>query len=327
MSRPLRIEYRGAYYHVMNRGTTRQKIFLNDHDRQGFLDLLGETSQMWGLQVYAYCLMDNHYHLLVETADAALSRVMRHLDGIYTQRFNRAQRRDGPLFRGRYRAIVIEPEEYFMAVARYIHRNPVEAQVGVDMSGYRWSSHRGYLDQKRRPQWLNTECLLSRFGKGRQGLAAYRRFMEGEVEKELRGFYQGQYLRPILGGKDFVERIKGKIEGRVQRDEEVSEARRLFRPAIGQIVSAVARVYGKKEAELRNKRRGHGNEARAMAMYLCRELGGHRLREIGAVLGLEKYSSVSSACLSMKARVEREKKLAQQAEQIKKLLLKRQQQT
>jgi hypothetical protein len=127
--------------------------------------------------------------------------------------------------------------------------------VGVDVSGYRWSSHRGYLDNKRRPQWLNTECLLSRFGKGRQGLKAHRRFMEGGVEKDVREYYQGQYLRPILGGKDFVERIKGKIEERVQRDEEVSEARRLFRSAIGQIVSAVARVYGKQEEEFRNKRR------------------------------------------------------------------------
>jgi len=136
MSRPLRIEYPGAYYHVMNRGTARQKIFLNDQDRQRFLDLLGQTCQMWGVRVYAYCLMDNHYHLLVETTDAALSRAMRHLDGIYTQRFNRAHGRDGPLFRGRYRAILIEPEEYFMAVARYIHRNPAEARVGVDISRY-----------------------------------------------------------------------------------------------------------------------------------------------------------------------------------------------
>ena len=326
MSRPLRIEYRGAYYHVMNRGTARQKIFLNDQDRQRFLDLLAQTSQMWGVWVYAYSLMDNHYHLLVKTTDAALSRAMRHLDGVYTQRFNRAHRRDGPLFRGRYRAIVIEPEEYFMAVARYIHRNAAEARVGVDISRYRWSSHRWYLDKKRSPAWLNTDCLLSRFGKGRQGLKAYREFMEGGVEEELREFYGGKYLRPILGGKDFVERVKEKIEERVKRDEEISEARRLFRPGIGQIVSATARVYGKKEEEFRKKRRGHGNEARGMAMYLCRELGGHRLREIGAVFGLEKYSSVSSACLSMKGRVEKEKRLGRQAEEIKKLL-KGQQQT
>ena len=327
MSRPLRIEYPGAYYHVMNRGAARQQIFVNDQDRQRFLDLLGQTSQMWGIRVYAYCLMDNHYHLLLQTPDAPLSRAIRHIDGIYTQRFNRAHRRDGSLFRGRYRAILIEPEEYFMAVARYIHRNPVEAQRGVDMTRYRWSSHVGYLDKNRRAQWLNVDSLLSRFGKGRQGLTAYRRFMEEEVEEELREFYQGKYLWPILGAKDFVERVKGNINGRAKRDEEISEARRLFRPGIADIVSATARVYGKREEEFSKKRRGHGNEARAMAIYLCRELGGHKLREIGAVFGLEKYSSVSSACLNMKARMERDKRLASRAERIKRSLLKGQQQT
>ena len=144
--------------------------------------------------------------------------------------------------------------------------------------------------------------------------------MEGEVDEELREFYGGKYLRPILGGKDFVERVKEKIEERVKRDEEVSEARRLLRPGIGQIVTATAGVYGKKEEEFRKKRRGYGNEARAMAMYLCRELGGHRLREIGVVFGLAKYSSVSSACLSMKARGEKEKRLGGEAGKIKKLL-------
>lgn len=327
MSRPLRIEYPGAYYHVMNRGAARQRVFANDQDRQRFLDLLGQSSQMWGIRVYAYCLMENHYHLLVQTPEAPLSRAMRHIDGIYTQRFNRAHRRDGPLFRGRYRAILIEAEEYFMAVARYIHRNPVPSQRDMHMTRYRWSSHRAYLDKKRRPQWLNVDSLLSRFGKGRQGLSAYRRFMEEGVEEELREFYQGKYLKPILGGKDFVERVKGKIDERAKRDEEVSEARRLFRPGIGDIVSATARVYGKREKEFSKKRRGHGNEARAMAIYLCRELGGHKLREIGAAFGLEKYSSVSSACLSMKARMERDKRLARQGEKIKRSLLKGQQQT
>jgi putative transposase len=197
--------------------------------------------------------MDNHYHLLVQTPEAPLSRAMRHIDGIYTQRFNRAHRRDGPLFRGRYRAILIEPEEYFMAVARYIHRNPVQSQSDMHMTRYRWSSHRAYLDKKRRPQWLDVDSLLSRFGKGSQGLSAYKRFMEEEVEKELREFYQEKYLRPILGGKDFVERVKGKVEERAKRDEEISEARRLFRPGIGDIVSATARVYGKREEEFSKK--------------------------------------------------------------------------
>jgi hypothetical protein len=197
----------------------------------------------------------------------------------------------------------------------------------MPMSRYRWSSHRAYLGKKRRPQWLNVDSLLSRFGKGRQGLREYRRFMEGDVGEELREFYQGKYLKPILGGKEFVELVKGKIDERAKRDEEVSEARRLFRPGIGDIVSATARVYGKREEEFSKKRRGHGNEARAMVIYLCRAMGGHKLREIGAAFGLEKYSSVSSACLSMKARMEREKRLAKQAEKIKGSLLKGQRQT
>src|SRR3989339_328711 len=162
MARPLRIEYPGAYYHVMNRGLARSNIFLDDNDRQRFLGLIGETSKLWKVEVYAYCLMANHYHLLVQTPGGGLSRAMRHLDGVYTQRYNRMHRRDGSLFRGRYRAILIEPEEYFMAVARYIHRNPAEARAGVDIRRYRWSSHRWYLDKKRCPEWLNTDCLLSR---------------------------------------------------------------------------------------------------------------------------------------------------------------------
>ena len=107
MSRPLRIEYPGAFYHVMNRGLARNRIFLNDSDRLGFLDLVGDICRLWGLGVYTYCLMDNHYHLLLQTSRGGLSRAMRHLDGIYTQRFNRRHGRDGPLFRGRYRAILI----------------------------------------------------------------------------------------------------------------------------------------------------------------------------------------------------------------------------
>jgi hypothetical protein len=195
------------------------------------------------------------------------------------------------------------------------------------MARYRWSSHRAYLDKKGRPPWLNVDSLLSRFGKGRQELREYRRFMEGEVGAELGGFYQGKHLKPILGSKEFVQWVKGKVGDKTKENQEVSEARSLFRPGIGDIVSATAGVYGTREEKFRKKRRGHGNQARAMAIYLCRELGGHKLREIGAAFGLEKYSSVSSACLSMKARMEREKRLARQAEKIKKALLKGQQQT
>jgi len=142
MTRPLRIEYPGAYYHVMNRGLSHGKVFVQDRDREQFFTLVGELSRLWGLKVHAYCLMDTHYHLLLQTPKGELSRAMRHLDGIYTLKFNRFHGRDGPLFRGRYKAILIDAEEYFLAVARYIHHNPVDAGIVRDISQYRWSSHR-----------------------------------------------------------------------------------------------------------------------------------------------------------------------------------------
>ncbi|MBW8058684.1 MAG: transposase [candidate division NC10 bacterium] len=326
MSRPLRIEYPGAYYHVMNRGLAHGKVFLDDADRGRFLGLMGEICRLWGLKVYAYCLMDNHYHILLQTPQGGLSRTMRHLDGIYTQKFNRAHQRDGPLFRGRYRAILIDAEEYFLAVARYIHQNPIEAGVVADVDRYHSSSHRGYLDKKSCPIWLDTTAVLSRFGQGRSGLKAYQRFMHAGIEEELRSFYREKYLRPILGDKGFVQWVKEQMGKKAIVGDEIPEFRRVFSFGLEEILEATARVYGKRVDELLRRRRGRENEARAMAMYLCRTLGGHKLVDIGKLVGLEKYSSVSSACLSMKERVAREKRLARRAGQVENLLIKSQKQ-
>src|SRR2546428_2097688 len=129
MARPLRIQFPGAVHHVMNRGTARQATFLDEEDYGLFLNTLGEAFDLWGTEIFAYCLMKNHYHLCLRTPKGNLSRVMRHVDGLYTQRFNRAHDRDGPLFRGRYRAILVDADEYLATVVRYIHLNPVEARV------------------------------------------------------------------------------------------------------------------------------------------------------------------------------------------------------
>ena len=128
MSRPLRIQYEGAWYHVMNRGSNRQLIFTRDEHRLIFLQLLEEIVVKYKLEIHAFCLMGNHYHLLVNTPFANLSRVMRHLNGVYTQKFNLLEQRDGPLFRGRYKAILVENEDYLLQVSRYIHLNPVSVR-------------------------------------------------------------------------------------------------------------------------------------------------------------------------------------------------------
>jgi REP element-mobilizing transposase RayT len=312
MARPLRVEYPGAYYHVMNRGLSRRDIFLEDKGRERFLALLSELTRLWKIEIYAYCLMDSHYHVLLQTPRGGLSRAMRHLDGIYTQIFNRSHHRDGPLFRGRYKAILIDAEEYFLSVVRYIHQNPLEAGIVTDLDRYRWSSHRGYLSKSERPEWLNTRSVLSRF----DGVGKYREFMHSEIEKEIAEFYQGPYRRSILGDKGFVEWIKERLGDRARVEEEKPESRRVFGLGVEQIARATAKAYGKPLDELKRKRRGAENEARSMAMYLCRSLGGHKHSEIGKALGLEKTSSVSSVCLRMKARAGVERKIARRIRRI-----------
>ncbi len=280
--------------------------------------MLSDISRLWGIEIYAYCLMDNHYHLLLQTPKGGLARAMRHLDGIYTQRFNRAHHRDGPLFRGRYKAILIDAEEYFLSVVRYIHQNPLQAGVVSDIDRYRWSSHRGYLYKSERPLWLNTHSVLSRFGR----LRAYQQFMDSEIEKEVVDFYEGPYQRPILGDRGFIEWVKQKLGDRARVEQEKPDSRSVFGLGVERIAGATAKVYGKQLEELKRKRRGEENEARSMAIYLCRTLGGHKHGEIGKLLGLEKTSSVSSACLRMKARVEAERKIGRRARRIEEELQK-----
>ena len=176
-------------------------------------------------------------------------------------------------------------------------------------------SHRGYVSKNERPAWLNTRSVLSRF----RGVREYREYMHSEMEKEVVDFYQGPYRRSILGDKSFVEWIKERLGDGARVEEEKPESRIVFGLGVEEIARATARVYRKRLEELRRSRRGEVNEARSMAMYMCRTLGGHKHSEIGRVLGLEKTSSVSSACLRMKARAEAERKIARRARRIEEI--------
>ena len=324
MARPLRIEYPGAYYHVMNRGLNRQSVFTDDKDRGNFLDLIGEIHRLWKVEIYAYCLMGNHYHLLLQTPLGNLSRVMRHLDGIYTQKYNRFHHRDGPLFRGRYKAILIDADEYLLSVARYIHHNPSQAGIVSAIGNYRWSSHRGYLNYRKAPKWLNTEEILSILGRGSSGIEQYKKYMHSAVEKEIKEYYSRQYFRPILGTKEFAQWVVEKLGDQAKVDREKPESRQIFGVELEQILKATAKYYGKTLGDFRKKRRGEYNEARMMAVYLCRQLGGYRLTEIGKAVGLENPSSVGTAYLKMKTRVEEQRAVARRARKISRLVVKSQ---
>ena len=160
MTRPLRIQYPGAWYHIMNRGRRREDIFSTKEDYIAFIEVLKEAVSLWNINVVAYCLMPNHYHLLIHTPEGNLSRCMRHINGVYTQRYNRINRHDGQLFRGRYKSILLDSDNYLTVLVRYIHRNPLRAGMVARLEDYVWTSHNGYLSKSSKWNWLNKEAFF-----------------------------------------------------------------------------------------------------------------------------------------------------------------------
>ena len=163
MARRPRIDPPNGYHHVMNRGANRQTVFFSDMDRVEFGRLLGEINERFGVVCLAYCLMDNHYHLVLRCPDCHLSEAMQHLGSVYTRHTNERQRRDGPLFRGRFRSIPITTDAYLLCAVRYVHRNALDLPGVTDPGEYRWSSHRAYLGSRRPPSWLDTQEVIDRF--------------------------------------------------------------------------------------------------------------------------------------------------------------------
>jgi len=294
MSRPLRIQYPGAWYHVMNRGRRGEAVFSEARDYTAFIELIKEAVEMWKVRVAAYCLLSNHYHLLIQTPEGNLSRCMRHLNGVYTQSFNRSYHCDGPLFRGRYKSILVDADSYLLELVRYIHRNPVEAGMVDELYKYPWSSHKGYLSASGKLNWLDKGFVLSLFAKERkESIKRYKKFVSVGTPEQISAILAGDKWPSMLGSETFVSRMKEKFF-RSKKHEEVPASRSLA-PEVEEIKEAVCSVYGVKKDALLFSRRGVFNEPRNVAMYLTRRLRGERLEDIGRGFNISKYSSVSSA--------------------------------
>jgi len=298
MARPLRIQYPGAVYHVMNRGGARQKIFLEKEDYEAFLKTIGEIHERWGVEIFAYCLMGNHYHICLRTPEGNLSRVMRHLDGLYTQRFNRMHRRDGALLRGRYKSIVVDKDTYLAQVVRYIHLNPLEAGMVREPQAYVWSSHRFYLQPKKALKWLRVEEVMGEFG----SVTAFHGFVLEGNDQALEEFYKKVRQSPVLGDEKFRERLIEKPL-RVDREHPRHE-RAAVRPSVDKVLKALAKIYGVKVEELLTAKRGKENEARKVGMYLIKELCDLKLQEIAERFGMGSYGAVGWACHGVTSRME-----------------------
>lgn len=257
MSRPLRLEYAGAVYHLTSRGNARQKIFLNDDGRETFLNSLSHVISRYGWLCHAYCLMDNHYHLIVETPRPNLSLGMRQLNGIYTQAFNRRHRRVGHLFQGRYKAILVEKEAHLLELCRYVVLNPLRVRSRTSVGQWRWSSYRATVGIAPVPKFLTTDWILGQFGQRRgQAQARYSAFVREGLEVRPWEKLRGQIY---LGSEEFIETHK-------RSGEELREVPkvqwRAVRPSLKQIFSR-GRNKGIEVAYLE-----HGYRMREIAEYL-----------------------------------------------------------
>lgn len=210
MARPLRIEFAGALYHVTARGNAQQDIYGNDDDRQQFLTLLSHTVERFDWYCHAYCLMDNHYHLLIETGTPTLSRGMKFFNGTYTQYFNRQHKRVGHVFQGRYKAILVQKESYLLELARYIALNPVRAQMVRSAKDWPWSSYRATAGQEEAAACLTTDWVLAGFAKTRNvAQQRYRDFVQ--QGKGQPAPWQQLRNQIYLGDDNFVDSMQCKL--------------------------------------------------------------------------------------------------------------------
>jgi putative transposase len=285
MARPLRLEYPGAVYHLTSRGDRREAIFRDDDDRQAFLDVLGLGLARFGASALAYCLMGNHYHLVVQTHRGGLSQLMRHVNGVYTQAFNRRHGLVGHLFQGRYKAIVCDSDRYLMALSRYVERNPVAAGLVAAPGDWAWSSFNAHTGQVAVPDWLDTAQLqafmLERAPRdGAERAQAQRLYAEAaggggadhataEVDAASVAasiWAEGLRQQVYLGDVDFVARVQALAEGQGARFDQ-AQVPRAQRASPLTLADWLQRCASREEALLRAHRES-GLTMTAMAKTL-----------------------------------------------------------
>lgn len=307
MARPLRIEYPGAFYHVTSRGNEQKDVFKSQKDREKFLDYLVSATERYGAVLHAYCLMTNHYHLLLETPDGNLSQIMRHINGAYTTYFNVKRKRAGHLFQGRYKAILVEFDEYAMELTRYIHLNPVRAGMVVLPEEYSWSSYRSYIGLTPAPDWLRLEAILGYFGKGATSAnQSYRAFVEDLLGTEYESPLKETFGTAVLGSEGFVAMIAETQVAAKGADRSVSGLQAFAsRPEPEAILSAVSSVIGENE-----------KLARQVGMYLCHRHSGKKLKEIGALFGVGE-TAIAEARRLLSRKLKEDGQLAKTVETVR----------
>jgi len=299
MARPLRINYSGAFYHVTSRGNEQKNVFKSKRDREKFFEYLESATQRYDAVIHAFCLMDNHYHLLIETPSGNLPQIMRHINGAYTTYFNVKRARSGHLLQGRYKAILVEIDEYAKELSRYIHLNPVRAKMVKTPEEYAWSSYRFYIGAEKPPEWLCRDFILGYFGnKVSIAQKGYCNFVSLLVNEKYDSPLDEVVSSTLLGSPGFITFIKDKFLSGKKPDKDLPALKELVEKAsIQDIFDKVESVFGKEPSLGRN-----------VKMFLSQRYTGEKLKDISAHFGIGE-SGVSQASRRVNDKIRSDKKL------------------
>ena len=303
MARPLRVEYPGAFYHVFNRGVEHRTVFTDRKSYEAFLARLEALVKPLGLRAHSYALLPNHYHLYLETPRGNLSQIMQRLEGPYTQFFNAKHQRVGPLFQGRYQAILVEKESYSLEISRYIHLNPVKAGLARSPEDYEWSSYRAFLGREKPRAFLETDWLLAQFGEtvanARVEFEKFTREGLGEAWDPFKEAKGGS----LLGKESFLKQMQEAFLPR-QKDRSLSRLNELQRELPGPVTPEVLREALKRWVQ-------DSREQRKFLIYCLRSWTPMALKEIGQVAGGMSEVAVSQACKRFKAELDEKDRLSE----------------
>ncbi len=322
MARPLRIEYPGEFYHVMHRGNRGSAIFKSKRDREKLFEYFDKAVERFHIKIHTYCLMTNHYHLLVETPQPNLSQAIKWINGSYAMYFNRKRKLSGHLFQGRFKAVLVDADEYLKHLSRYIHLNPVRAGIVESVKDYPWSSYPCFSGYKKAPEWLETQWLLSLFGKKlKKSKIAYRKFTEDihidSIENPAKDLVAGF----ILGNADYVNWIK-KTFLRMEDDSKEKPQLKQLKPSLlpEDIVKVVTQEFNCDPESILDKGKKK-NLARDVSIYLSRKL----TAELGVVLG-QYFGGISGAAVTVRykhisQRLSADRRLRRRIKRIRKRII------
>lgn len=313
MARPLRIQYPGAFYHITARGNERKAVYNSTQDRKQFLLYLESAHKRYGAIIHAYCLMGNHYHLLLETPRENLSQVMHHINGAYTTYYNIKRRRSGHLFQSRYKAILVEKDAYCQELSRYIHLNPLRAGMVNMVEEYHWSSYQSYIGMRKDEQWLETGYVLGYFGSGKStARKKYRKYVEEAVGKAVDDPSKLVYASTILGGASFISWVQNLIKEEIKGSKKKKDVPALKglagKPSLDRIQEVVTNMAGSDSRMIKK-----------MCLYVSQCIAGYSLSEIGERCGME-GAAVSQSNRRFKEKITRDEKIKRLLDEIKAML-------